>query len=116
MEKIIRFQDSELGEELVKVTCSDSEDFYEKVETARKILEMYSMYAEEYTSEDRESELISKMKKDIPRLTTELFKVVSDILDSGYNGITTHRFCDFLLHGYGWVYESIEPDKTIKIY
>lgn len=124
MEMILKLRDQELGDELVKITCLDDEDFYGKVKTADKLAEEYLLLAEEYlaideddedSEQDKKQNLFDTLKARIPNLTNELFEAAFEIFDRGYYGLTAERFCDLLKMGYNWDYDMIQEDMDVII-
>ena len=105
MKKIVKFCDSELGDDLVEFSFSDEVNFDKIIEFCNRVLFQH------YGADDYDW-----AKEDYPELTKEMFDKYCEIFDGGDNGVISERYCDFVNQAFGIEYKYVAADCVVEIY
>ena len=102
----VKFKDSEFGDEMITflITKETGYEPYEALEFAMRILYL-----------DFEYSTLEELQENNKDLTQHIYDICMDILDGGWNGVITSRFCDFMERVFGWEREPVGKIYTIDV-
>lgn len=103
---VIKFIDSELGDELVTFKYNEKKyDYVSTMNLATKILYLGDFGCASY----------KELKEECPELTRRLYNKAMEVLWNGDAGVTTNRFCEFMKSAFGWKYEIARADEVFNV-